>query len=114
MKVRNGFVSNSSSSNFLVVGVELNKHLTKVLEDQFCKKPDEDLRDALEENFPDFGYIYTDTVSFFGEVKYDTDELYNVPTQIITVKDIQNIAKKLEKVFKEPVDVKIISGERPS
>lgn len=69
MKIRNGFVSNSSSSSFVAIGVVIPRDRISKLE--FCKKmgyvkedcEEDDLEENIEEIDPLTGRYYYDLIS---------------------------------------------------
>ena len=64
MKIRNGFVSNSSSSSFLIYGAELSKYRDKLLE-KLQVDENYDLCDKLENEFELFASSGADGDSLY-------------------------------------------------
>ena len=105
MKVREGFVSNSSSSSFVMVAVKMTSD--EVNKMYSITDEDDDFYDILERD----GYFYEYERGIFGimlassgddsildNCEYTLDDLAHV---------IQNVAEKTGKS-----DVKLIAGER--
>lgn len=104
MKVRNGFVSNSSTSSFLIYGTEVTSKLRTLLEE---KQGDEvELYELFESEGLDY---YTETeygdvvgVSFTSLGEDETPRQFKA-----------RVNAKLEGVFGKPVKCEIMQGEYP-
>ena len=104
MKIRNGFVSNSSSSSFVCIGARMSEKQLKEL--GWCDE------DGITENVPEgFEVLYTEygdgdivgIVLASGEDSLDNVEL--------TEYEISKTMAKVEKVLGKPV--KLFIGTRP-
>lgn len=105
MKVRNGFVSNSSSSSFAIFGIELN-------EDELERLADENdyARDVVEEAGLEF-YSYDGDGAAVGISVYD---LWRQLPEEMKQKALEPIKSKLEALLKKPVVVGYVAGEYPT
>lgn len=94
MKIRNGFVSNSSSSSFVIIGVKRTDE-------------DEDLAEGMESLYVEAGeYDY-----ITGVVLSDGEELDESTTSFA---EFQKIAQKVADFLKVDInEVELISGCRP-
>lgn len=104
MKVRNGFVSNSSSSSFAIFGVELSEEELNSLTDGV------DARDAFEE----VGLDYYGYDGYGAAVGIDIYSLWAQVPQELRDQIMAPVKEKLEKVLKKPVQVGFVSGEYPT
>jgi hypothetical protein len=112
MKIRNGFVSNSSSSSFVMVGTRLTPELEKTIIKDFPKAEDydNDIREICEHL--DLDYAYTEEKAgniigsylAYGEDSYDTSE-FNL-NEILDNK----LFEKLNKFGVEKKDIKLYIG----
>ena len=121
MKTRNGFVSNSSSSSFVIVGTPLTKKLeTRLKEKLGVKSDDEDWQYEKEEEIEKLGIsiLYTEgpgsghTVGkVLADVGSDGDFLER---QSYSIDQLNYMADQVRKVLGEDVDIKLMLGTRPS
>jgi hypothetical protein len=109
MKVRRGFVSNSSSSSFVVVGVEFNDQMEKRIKNKLGVKDDDSLWNVLE----DKGYLLI----------YDEDNPNILGIELTDASDYQldyaeynfeQLIKKMKEVsdFTGCEDVRLYMGTR--
>jgi len=122
MKTRNGFVSNSSSSSFVIVGTPLTKKIETRLKEKLGVKPDEDeWQYEREEEIEKLGVsiLYTSDDSdgsytvgkVLADVGNDGDFLER---KSYSIDQLNFMADQVRKVVGEDVDVKLMLGTRPS
>ena len=122
MKIRNGFVSNSSSSSFVVIGCSLPKKLQKRLAEKLGMTSGDDNEwmydGTVEEKFK-MGVISTEDSTdggyIFGDVLADvsSDGEYMERTTIPFDK-LKKVEAKIHEILGEDVPVAIHMGTRPS
>lgn len=100
MKIRDGFVSNSSSSSFVIIGVKRNGDSEEIMENENFGDKIESL--YVEERDYDF---------ITGIVLSDNDELESTCT---TFEEFQEMAQKVANALNVNInEVKLITGCRP-
>ena len=102
MKVRIGFVSNSSSSSFVIVGVPIKND---IMEQKFGK----DFYDVIE----DQGFYYTGEIEVFGIlIATGASDGDSFPEMSIPITDLQEHAQKIADFLGIAVsEVRFITGE---
>lgn len=107
MKVRNGFVSNSSSSSFAIFGLELSEEELNAISNDGV---DGDPRDIIEES----GLEYYSFDGYGAAVGISIQDLWRQLPDELKEKALGPIKSKLEKLLKRPVHVEFVSGEYPT
>lgn len=113
MKIRAGFVSNSSSSSFCILGIKMTgairEKLEKLAEKAYKKKGKEIPEDWKEEESSELAYVcgfefYDDENSEYGDIiGHDLNGL--TPEQVVEV------GKELKEAFGDEFTFKVMSGE---
>jgi len=122
MKTRQGFVSNSSSSSFVIVGTKLTKKLEAAIKEKLgVAAGDDDWQYEKEDEIHKLGIeiLYTEDTKdgcytvgkVLADVASDGDCL---ESQSYSIDDLTKMAKEVRKVLGENVDVKLMMGTRPS
>jgi hypothetical protein len=122
MKTRQGFVSNSSSSSFVIVGAKLTKKLEAAIKKKLgISDDDDDWQYEKEDEIDKLGIsiLYTEDTKdgcytvgkILADVGSDGDFL---ETQSYSIDDLNKMAEKVRKVLGDDVDVKLMMGTRPS
>lgn len=99
MKIRNGFVSNSSSSSFLIVGIEKSK----LTEEQIKLAEDNELEQC--------GYDEGDRDYTIIGREWHIDEYV---TKEFALSQINDVAKKIQSVLGEKAVAQLFVGSRYS
>jgi len=104
MKIRNGFVSNSSSSSFVVLGVKRNGDDEEIMENENFGNRIESL--YIEEK--DYNYV---TGIILANVSSDGDYLDN---KSYSFPELQEMSQKVADALKVNInEVKLVMGTRP-
>ena len=106
MKIRNGFVSNSSSSSFILVGI---KYTIEQMESKFTELEYEDLQctDDIDVCYND----YSGGQYLIGTFLADGDEWCDGEIDLDTIKNGYSVVKKYFPEIEEK-DIKIYYGTR--
>jgi hypothetical protein len=116
MKIRNGFVSNSSSSSFVLIGCRLTDTIKSNIISKAPEGIDPDDFTEIAEAL-DIGYVYTeekdgdligDILAYSEEDFYETNE-YDID-QLIN----QDLLSKLSKYGVDKKDIKLYTGFHPT
>jgi hypothetical protein len=97
MKIRSSFVSNSSSSSFIMVGV----NLSEISSEQ---------RNLLEEN----GFYDTDDLMGNETAIGKSWSASDYETETISLSELNDIAAQIKSVIGDDVEVSVMFGERYS
>lgn len=104
MKIRNGFVSNSSSSSFMIIGAKVN--FTQKEQDKYYEE------DEIPSRFKGLDCLDVDGDGFYvGKLIFDisSNDGEEIKTGDISIEDIEEISKKMPKEYKK---IKIYYGTR--
>lgn len=104
MKIRNGFVSNSSTSSFVIIGVKCR---TTCKEEEY-----EELVEKCEENNDNLNIIFDDDGSYFGEKIIDISSEDCLEFGEQELPDKKELCEKIKKYLPntKEEDIKIIYG----
>lgn len=109
MKIRSGFISNSSSSSFIMVGIEVS---TQFMKSKFTEEQIEEFYDGIEDL--SFHYNnYSDGGGYLiGKVLADADDF--LPDGVIDFNCMDGVYEKILKYIPDikKEDVKIYYGTR--
>jgi len=113
MKIRQGFISNSSSSSFVVLGARLENKPESVSDEDW---------DKMCEDLNSISVLYTESPSKYivGKVLADisSDGGGYLEDMEVSLDDLQKDAKKVKKEVKKilgiDIEPKLISGTRPN
>lgn len=120
MKIRNGFVSNSSSSSFVIYGVKIEDKSVEDIVKQFYSE--EELKEFGEDDYWDLLYsrklndkigfdILTDDIEcWVGKIISESDESYMNDGEM-SFEEIVEARDKLKEFFPD-LESKIYAGER--
>jgi|ERR1035437_422888 hypothetical protein len=119
MKIRSGFISNSSSSSFVIVGATLTKQLEKKLIDQLELSQREIDEEGISEIL---GYksgldvLHTggSAINCYSIGKLIADGLDDMDVESMSMTELMNHIKKVKKILGDEEDIKLIYGCRPS
>jgi len=122
MKIRAGFVSNSSSSSFVMIGAEIpefecsTEEQIKLMDKYgivYSKYPEDCFTDALYNG--EFGFTYYSEPSVIGYVVADGDDS-DFSGEDLSLEEVVDIGKKIKDKVKEvtgiSIEPKLISGIR--
>jgi len=115
MKIRTGFVSNSSSSSFVVLGIKMDKETSEKLKKIYPPNTKDDglWWGRLSEEIG-LEVIYNEPHCLIGESLTSCRDDYMEDGEY-DIKEIEKKAKKIEKALKGiDVPVKLFMGTRPS
>ena len=101
MKLRNGFVSNSSSSSFLIVGVDQSK----LTDEQIKLMEDNGFKECCE-----LGYEDDESGNILGKEWY----IGEYKTESFSSNAITDVVDNIQSVLGKKADIRVIVGSRYS
>ena len=102
-KIRNGFVSNSSSCSFVIIGVKMSN--TDIME-KFNIGEDDDFYDCLEDT--DFDFVNLDDDYIIGKkIAYGSD--YEITGSDYSFDELKQISEEIKEKLSSN-DVKLYTG----
>ncbi len=98
MKIRNGFVSNSSSSSFLIIGVKSEGILSEEELENFYEN------DEVPKRFEGLEILDDDDEAYIGKIIFDeSDDGGGLPNGDISIEDIEKIKNKFPEELKNKI-----------
>ena len=119
MKIRNGFISNSSSSSFVIIGATLTKQLETKLIKQLELSQTEIDEDGISEVLNgkiglDVLHTEDSTSNCYSIGKLIADGLDDMGVESMSLAKLTAHIDKIKEILGEDADVKLIYGCRPS
>lgn len=112
MKVRTGFVSNSSSSSFCILGIKMNKKIHSILVKLAKEKYKEkgwDIPESWEYEDPSEMADACD-LEFYNEEQSDYGEIIGLPIDGKTPEEVVEVSKQMAEIFGD-LKFLVMSGE---
>ena len=114
MKFRNGFVSNSSSSSFLIVGVE-DENLVEKLKAASCGDMSEryvESDGSIRYETMEHGVIHAGLINFYGSYILEDCYLSGMPIEdLLETMNLAEIRLRFQKCVKEKYNINIDMSE---
>jgi hypothetical protein len=114
MKIRNGFVSNSSSCNFMIIGFKVPYNYIDYT--RFPKGIDEIVDKINNVTDLKIGYLTNEPDFLIGDIVYDNSDAEPIEIDLerlhTSINTLSNLEPTLKDIFGISPVIKIISGER--